>query len=39
MDTGYKLYVQIVKKRLEIGMEDRKIMCEAQTEYQKGRGR
>ncbi|XP_025265271.1 uncharacterized protein LOC112638231 [Camponotus floridanus] len=38
MDTGYKIYAEIIRKRLEKEMEEREIMGETQTGYRIGKG-
>lgn len=38
MDTGYKIYAEIIRKRLERVMEEEKLMGETQTRYRKEKG-
>jgi len=38
MDTGYKIYAEIIRKRLEKEMEEKELMGETQTGYRKGKG-
>jgi len=38
MDTGYKIYAEIIKERLEKEMKEKKLMEETQTGYRKGKG-
>lgn len=37
MDTGYKIYAEIIRRKLEKEMKEKK-MSEIQTGYRKGRG-
>jgi len=37
MDTGYKIYAEILRKRLEKEMEEKELMGETQTGYRKGK--
>jgi len=38
MDTGYKIYAEIIRRQLEKEMEENKLMSKTQTGYKKGKG-
>lgn len=37
MDTAYKIYAEVIRKRLEIEAEEKKMLLESQTGFTKGR--
>ena len=38
MDTGYKLYAEIVRKRLEKELVEKEVLDRTQMGYRKGKG-